>query len=93
MCNYYARFVPQYPYIATALYNILWKKEKLDLTTYYDTAFKQLKHAVVHAPVLALPDFDAYFVVDTNASDMAVGAVLMQYIWPVAFMSKALNSA
>ena len=40
-----------------------------------------------------MPHFDANFVVETYASDVAVGSVLMQHDWPVAFMSKALKSA
>ena len=40
-----------------------------------------------------MPDSDANFIVETNASNVAVCAVLMQHNWPVAFLSKALNSA
>ena len=32
-----------------------------------DTAFKQSKYALVHTPILALPDFVANFVVETDA--------------------------
>ena len=57
-----------------------------------DTAFKQLKHALVYSHILAMPDLDASFVLLTDASDLVVGAVLVQHDWPVTFTSKALSS-
>jgi len=45
---------------------------------------------MAHTPVLTLPDFKEQFVVETYASDIGIGAVLMQKGQPIAYLSKAL---
>ncbi len=41
-------------------------------------AFDALKHALIHPPVLALPNQADEFIIDTDASDLAIGAELIQ---------------
>ena len=59
-------------------------------------SFKALKVAIPTAPILHLPDFDKQFVVTTDASDVAVGAILQQDfgsgLQPIAFASRKLNA-
>lgn len=53
--------------------------------------FQQLKKATSSTLVLALPRFDQLFVVETDACDTGLGAVLMQLEQSMAFLSKALG--
>ena len=53
------------------------KKTKLEWALDCDTAFNQLKHALVYISILVMPNFDANFMIETNASNVSVSAVLM----------------
>lgn len=55
------------------------------------TAFEALKEALITASTLALPDFTKPFIVETDACDYGVGAMLQQEGHPIDYMSKALG--
>lgn len=43
------------------------------------------------APILAMPDFEQPFTLETDACDTGIGAVLMHNSKPIAFLSRALS--
>ena len=56
-------------------------------------AFDTLKEKISTTPVLALPDLQHPFEIETDASDYAMGAVLMQHGKPIFYHSKTFTSA
>ena len=54
-------------------------------------AFDKLKQAMTQTPVLALPNFQLQFIVETDACAEGIGAVLIQQGQPIAYLSKAIR--
>lgn len=85
-CNYYRRYIKQYSEIVEPLEEILKltnqnnkeKKALLKLNEIHFSAVKKLKVALTSAPILVFPIKDELFILDTDASHFAMGAVLSQ---------------
>ena len=81
--------------IADCLYQLTVKKAQFHWNEEHETAFKTLKKIAMSREVLSYPTKTDSFVLDTDASDMAVGAALLQIQdgveRPISFTSKILQ--
>jgi len=87
--GFYRKFLRSYATLASPLTNLLifkvftWNEEA-------QKTFLQFKKFLTIAPVLHLPYLSLLFVVETDASNSAIGMVLSQAGHPIAFFSKKL---
>ena len=80
LTGYYRRFIPDYSSRAAPLTDLTRKSapNTVKWTPQCNEAFETLKQCLCSGPVLRSPDFNKTFVLQTDASDRGVGAVLSQ---------------
>ena len=107
--SYYRKFIKGYAGVAKPLHELtgilanqkprrgkkakigdLWKEE-------HETAFQELKKRFTETPILGFPNFELPFVLETDASEQGLGAVLSQVqdgkMRVIAYASRSLRPA
>ena len=77
-CSYYRRYVKGFANIARPLHKLTEAGQKFDFNEACMNAFNTLKVALTSAPILAYPNCEDPFTLDTDASNDGLGAVLSQ---------------
>ncbi|GBL93118.1 Retrovirus-related Pol polyprotein from transposon 297 [Araneus ventricosus] len=80
LCTYYRRFVKQFSTIARPLHKLTEAKSNFNWTEECEKSFNSLKQALTSSPILTYPRTDKDFILDTDASNEGIGAVLSQNI-------------
>ena len=102
LVGHYRHFIKGFAKIAAPLYDLTSgdnkdkKSEHVNLSPEALEAFDCLKAACLQAPILAFPDFDKPFLLETDASGKGLGAVLSQkqadgQYHPIAYASRVMN--
>ncbi len=98
MAGWYHRFVPHFSQVAEPLNALKRKGAKFLWTSQCQASFQALKLLLVSSPVLGHPNLKLPFIVYTDASEVGLGAVLVQQTGlgteeVLAFASRTLNPA
>lgn len=91
--NFYHKFIHGYSSVAVPLHHLIFSLVSFSWSHEVERAFHKLKELFISAPILSLPDPLWQFIVEVDASDFGVGAVLSQHhprdnrLHPCAFFS------
>ncbi len=99
LASYYRKFVKDFASIAAPLTDLTKKEcsDKVIWESQHQQAFEALRRAMSEEPVLQGPDYQKEFVLQTDASNVGIGAVLCQFDdedndKPIAYFSRKLLS-
>ena len=78
LASYYRRFIQDFSTIAALLTDLTKKNARFNWSEACEHAFQTLKSLLCSAPILSYPKFDKNFILQTDASDVGLGAILSQ---------------
>ena len=78
LAGYYRKFIPNFASVASPLTELTKKGVPFTWSTSHQASFLQIKDCLCSAPVLAYPQMDKPFIVQTDASNVGLGAILTQ---------------
>lgn len=95
LLGYYRRFIQNFAQLTKPLTKCLKRGAKIEHSNEFIQAFENSKQVLVNHPILQYPDFTKPFILTTDASNIALGAVLSQGIIgsdkPIAYASRTLS--
>lgn len=95
--GYYRKFIKDFSSVAAPLSDLTKDGVTFEWSAKQEESFQKLKTAMAQGPILILPDPNLPYVVNTDASGFATGAVLQQDqgkgLQPIAFLSKKMQAA
>ena len=97
-CNFYRNLIPCYSKLTSPFTALLKKDSRFEWTVDLNSLFLVLKNSFNHASVISHPDETKPFILETDASDFAIGGILSQLdnesnLRPVTFNSRQMSSA
>ena len=97
--NFYRKFIKDFSHVAAPLKALTSPAVPFVWSPEANTAFERLKTLFTSAPVLTMPDPSRQFLLEVDASEVGIGAVLSQraeadnQLHPCAFFSRRLSPA
>lgn len=96
LIGYYRKFIRDFAKITRPFTACLKKGSKIIINDQYKECFETCKKLLTNSPLLQFPDFNKPFILTTDASNFALGAVLSQgpvgSDKPIAYASRTLSN-
>jgi len=97
LASYYRKFILGFACIAAPLHKLTCKDMRFKWSEECADAMSQLQEKLTSSPILAMPLDDGGFILDTDASNLSIGAILSQVQdgeeRVIAYASRILNNA